>query len=68
MNGIDKAIDVADGVGKLANLIGEKQPTVSNWRAKGYVPAAKCQRVHRALGGRVSMAELNPEAFGEPDA
>jgi DNA-binding transcriptional regulator YdaS (Cro superfamily) len=49
MDALNKAIEAAGGVSRLAGLIGEAQNTVSNWRARG-VPIAPCARIERATG------------------
>lgn len=58
---LDRAIDAADGVGALAELIGVNQTTVSMWRTrgKGRVPPEHCAAIHKATG--VPRWELRPD-------
>jgi len=66
MDALTKAIEAAGGVGKLALAIGTAQNVVSNWRARGQVPAHRCAEVERATGGAVTRHDLRPDVFGEP--
>lgn len=58
MNGLDKAITVAGGVGKLASAIGVAQTAVSNWKSRG-VPVEQCPAIERSTG--VPCHELRPD-------
>jgi len=59
---IDRAIEAAGGVTKLATAIGQKSNTVGNWRLRGQVPAQHCAAIEAASG--VSRHELRPDVFG----
>lgn len=63
MNGLDRAISFSGGVTKLARLLGVRQSTVSNWRARGHPPAGRCRAIEHVTGGEVTAEELNPEVF-----
>ncbi|MEN9885672.1 MAG: hypothetical protein RL758_250 [Pseudomonadota bacterium] len=64
MKALDRAIEIAGGLGKLADAIGEGQSTVSNWRVRGTVPSAKkCVAIERATG--VSRREFYPDSWQE---
>lgn len=61
--GLDKAIEVAGGPGKLAAALGVTPQVVTNWRARG-VPAEQCpliERKTRLLGNAVLCEELRPD-------
>lgn len=59
---LERAIAIAGGVSRLAELLGCNQPVISNWRLRG-VPAARCGAIERATNGMVTRAELRPEIF-----
>lgn len=65
MNALDRAINKAGGVTALARAINQRQPTVSNWRKRGRVPASHCIAVESACGGYVTRHDLRPDVFGE---
>lgn len=57
-SGIDAAITIAGGPKRLADQLGESVQTVSNWRARGAVPAHRCAAVEAATG--VDRRRLRP--------
>lgn len=65
MNALAKAIELSGGVTKLGAAIGVGQNVVSNWKARGKVPAEKCVPIERATNGAVTRHELRPDVFGE---
>lgn len=67
MNPIELAIESAGSVGKLADLLTVRQSVVSNWKARGQVPAERVLDVERLTG--VSRYVLRPDVFGQaPEA
>ncbi len=56
--GLDRAIDVAGGVGELARRIGISQPSISNWDR---APAQRVIAVEAATG--VSRTHLRPDLY-----
>lgn len=64
MNPLDRAIDKAGGVSKLADAIGLKPNVVSNWRLRKQVPAERCVAIEDATGGQVTRHDLRPDVFG----
>jgi TorA maturation chaperone TorD len=60
-DGLDRAIDAAGGVARLARKIGISQPSVSNWSK---VPAQRVIAVEAATG--VSRNDLRPDLYCEP--
>jgi DNA-binding transcriptional regulator YdaS (Cro superfamily) len=65
---LDRAIDIAGSVGKLADSIGLRQNVVSNWRLRGQVPAERCLAIEDATGGQVTRHDLRPDVFGDAPA
>lgn len=63
MDALNRAIEAAGGVSKLAVAIGEQQNTVSNWRSRGRVPVPPCARIERATG--VRRWEFRPDDWHE---
>ena len=68
MDPLNKAIETLGGVSKLAASIGVSQNVVSNWRARGQVPANRCADLERATDGAVTRHDLRPDVFGPPPA
>ena len=68
MTPLDKAIEAAGGVSKLASTLGLRQNVVSNWRGRGQVPAEHCIGVETATQGAVLRYELRPDVFGPAPA
>jgi DNA-binding transcriptional regulator YdaS (Cro superfamily) len=61
MDALDRAIEIAGGVGLLADLIKSRQSVVSNWRARKNVSAEGCAEIERATDGAVTCEELRPD-------
>jgi DNA-binding transcriptional regulator YdaS (Cro superfamily) len=61
MEALERAIEIAGSVGKLADAIGSRQSVVSNWRARGNVSAEGCAEIERATAGAVTCEELRPD-------
>lgn len=59
MDALQLAIDAAGGVGKLADSLGVRQSVVSNWKARGRVPAARCPYIEAAT--TVPCERLRPD-------
>ncbi|WP_024515233.1 molecular chaperone TorD family protein [Bradyrhizobium sp. Tv2a-2] len=59
--GLERAIDAAGGVARLARKMGIAQPSVSNWNR---VPAQRVIAVESATG--VSRRVLRPDLYSEP--
>lgn len=68
MDALDRAIDVVEGVGKLAEKLGIAQSAVSNWRIRGQVPAERCIAIEKATHGQVTRYDLRPDVFGKKAA
>jgi DNA-binding transcriptional regulator YdaS (Cro superfamily) len=61
MDELNKAIDLAGGVGAFARLLGMGQSVVSNWRARGAVAADACPAIERATDGGLTCEVLRPD-------
>lgn len=64
MNALDRAIEIVGGVSALADALGVRQSAVSNWKARGQVPAERCIAIENATEGAVSRYWLRPDVFG----
>lgn len=60
---LDKAVATVGGVGRLARLLGVRQPAVSNWRRRGKIPAVQVIPIERATNGAVRREELRPDIY-----
>lgn len=60
------AADEVGGVGALARKVGVSQSAVSNWSARGRVPAERCVAIEKATDGNVTRHDLRPDIFGPP--
>jgi DNA-binding transcriptional regulator YdaS (Cro superfamily) len=49
----------------LADLLGVKPPSVSEWRKRGRPPAERCIAIEDATGGQVTRYALRPDVFGD---
>ena len=66
MKPLDKAIDIAQGVSKLADQIGVGQSVVSNWRKRGtLIEPLLCTRIEKATRGAVRRQDLRPADWQE---
>lgn len=63
-NLVKKAIEMAGGVGALADKLGERYQTVQKWAILGRPPLNKVLAFEKATGGAVRRHELYPEEFG----
>lgn len=66
MDALNLAISIAGGVGKLADSLGVRQSAVSNWKARGVVPAARCPYVEAIT--TVRCEDLRPDIDWTRDA
>ena len=61
---LDAAISILGGVGALAEKIGIAPSAISNWRARGTIPAPTyCLAIERATNGVVTRRDLRPDDF-----
>lgn len=62
MTAIFKAVQIVGSQKQLADLLGVKAPTVSQWlKGKRPVPVLRCPEIERITQGRVRCEELRPD-------
>lgn len=63
---IDRVIAHLGSQQALADALGIRSPSISEWRARGArgIPAERCLPIERATGGAVTRYELRPDVFG----
>lgn len=66
MSAIDRAIEAAGGATRLASALGVRVNVVTNWRARGTVPAEQVLAIESATG--ISRHDLRPDVFGASDS
>lgn len=59
MDALELAITSAGGVTKLAEALGVSQSVVSNWKARGQVPAERCPYIEAVT--TVTCEQLRPD-------
>jgi DNA-binding transcriptional regulator YdaS (Cro superfamily) len=60
---IDRACAAVGGASTLAELLGIKPPSVSEWKTRGRVPAERVLEIERVTKGAVSRHELRPDLY-----
>lgn len=68
MEAITRAISIMGGPGQAAKKLSVVQSAVSNWIARGRVPAERCISIEEATNGVVTRYELRPDIFGPAPA
>jgi DNA-binding transcriptional regulator YdaS (Cro superfamily) len=61
MTPLERAIELAGGVGALASAIEVAPSAPSMWKKRGNVPAEHCPAIERATGGGVRCEDLRPD-------
>lgn len=59
MEALELAISSAGGVSKLAAALGVSQSVVSNWKARGQVPADRCPAIEAVT--TIPCEQLRPD-------
>lgn len=62
---LDRACAALGSQQALANALGIKSPSISDWR-KSRIPAERCVEIEIATNGAVTRAELRPDVFAAP--
>jgi DNA-binding transcriptional regulator YdaS (Cro superfamily) len=65
MTPLERAIELAGGVGALASAIGVAPSAPSMWKTRGNVPAEHCPAIERATAGGVRCEDLRPDVAWE---
>lgn len=63
MEALNRAIESQGGLKRLAEKLGVSPQVVSNWRARGRIPAGKVLAIETATGGQVRRHELRPDIY-----
>ncbi len=63
---IDRAISAAGTQQRLAETLGIKSASISEWKVRKRVPAERCIAIEAATG--VSRHDLRPDVFGPAPA
>jgi DNA-binding transcriptional regulator YdaS (Cro superfamily) len=58
------AIDHMGSQQLLADALGIKSPSISEWRSRGKVPVERCASIEALTDGRVTRQQLRPDVFG----
>lgn len=61
---LDAAIEFFGTQLALAEKLGIKSPSITEWRARGKVPVARCLEIELATSGAVTRYDLRPDVFG----
>jgi DNA-binding transcriptional regulator YdaS (Cro superfamily) len=67
-NPLDRAIKAIGSQQALADLLGIKSPSITEWRQRGRVPAERCGDIERATAGAVTALELRPDVLWTRDS
>lgn len=66
-NGLNKAVEHFKTKKALAEAVGVKPMTVTQWFNRG-LPAHRAKQISDATGGKITMQELLPELFEDSAA
>lgn len=58
---IERAVELATSQSKLADAIGVKQQTISNWMKGGAIRPEHCSAIERFTDGAVTRRDLRPD-------
>ena len=61
---LDRAIAHLGSQQALADALGIRSPSISEWRVRSKVPAERCLAIEQATNGAVTRYELRPDVFG----
>lgn len=67
MSAIVRVVQIVGSQRRLADLLGVKAPTVSQWiKGRRQVPVLRCLEIERITRGEVSREDLRPDIRWEP--
>ena len=61
---LDTAIELLGSQQALADALGIRSPSITEWKQRSRVPAARCRAIEDATQGRVTCTDLRPDIFG----
>lgn len=61
---LDRAISKMGSQQALADALGIRSPSITEWKQRGRVPAERCAAIESVAG--IPRHELRPDIFGEP--
>lgn len=67
MDIFDKIKDVFGSQSALAGILGVDPMTISQWKARGRIPAERCPEISAASGGKILPSEMRPDLYGSPE-
>lgn len=65
-NPLEVAIRTLGSQQALADALGIKSPSITEWRTRERIPAERCIAIETATGGAVTRYDLRPDLFGSP--
>ena len=63
MQALDRAIEAAGGLTKLAVRVGVSPSVVSNWKRRGSIPPNRVIAIEAATNKRVRRHDLRPDLY-----
>lgn len=68
LESLDRACEILGGQYALAEALGIRSPSISEWRKRRRIPVERCSAIERATAGKVTRFALRPDVFGEEKA
>jgi DNA-binding transcriptional regulator YdaS (Cro superfamily) len=63
MQALERAIEAAGGLTKLAAKLAVSPQTISNWQRRGSIPPTRVIAIETATNRRVRRGELRPDLY-----
>ena len=63
---LEVAIDTLGSQQALADALGIRSPSITEWKQRGRVPAERCMAIETATGRAVTCHDLRPDVFPAP--
>lgn len=67
MNALDHAVAIFGSQDKLAQALGIRSPSISEWRRRR-IPVGRCRDIVAVTNGAVSLSDLRPDIWPASDA
>jgi len=65
---LNRAIQKLGSQQALADCLGIRSPSITEWHKRHRVPAGRCMAIEEATGGAVRRYDLRPDVFGPAPA